>query len=107
MSYSFKQIIFNEIDKLLYRENTGETTEIHEINVESKRRSGIGSKLIIELTKRTNDNIFAFCHCQNEVAQKFYEKNGFVGTRIKNFYKVYEPYTSGDAILYVKENKKD
>jgi ribosomal protein S18 acetylase RimI-like enzyme len=99
-------IILNDVDRLEYRSAGGETIEIFDIAVNSEKRKGIGTKLIDELINEVEqigcERITAITHSCNDTAQKFYESNGFVGTLLPNFYKVFSPYPTGDAIMYIK-----
>jgi ribosomal protein S18 acetylase RimI-like enzyme len=104
--YFNKEIRLNEVDILEYRNGGGNTVEIFNIAVNSKPRVGIGSKMIAMLEQKRLGNMFAITHSENLVAQRFYEKNRFVGTRLPNFYQVYPPYSTGDAIMYVKQCEK-
>lgn len=96
-------IIKNDVDRLEYRSGGGGTVEIFDIVVNSSPRSGVGTELVKELLDMDLGRVFAITHSQNEVAQRFYEKNGFVGTLLPNFYPIVSPYKTGDAYLYVYE----
>lgn len=97
-------ILLNNVDRLEFRIGAGDTVEIFDIAVNSSPRSGIGSKLISILKNRfPNKHIFAITHSANVIAQSFYKKNGFVGTRLPNFYPVFPPYESGDAFMFICE----
>lgn len=101
--YSEGEIILNEVDHLHYREGAGDTVEIFDIAVNSNLRKGIGSRMIKMLEQKyQGKHIFAITHSANEIAQRFYKKNGFVGTLLPKFYPVFPPYTSGDAYMFIK-----
>lgn len=75
--------------------------EIYNIVVNSGRGQGHGTTMINMLTeiaqKKGFKRLYAFTRAENVWAHKFYEKNGFVGTDIKNF------LPDGDVKIYVKE----
>lgn len=96
-----QKIVVNKIDFLEYRKGMANTIEIYDIAVMSKRGVGIGTKLINQLIEKENPKIiYAFCRISNELAHRFYEKFGFKGTVVNNFY--------GDesAIIFIYETSK-
>lgn len=102
--YYTKTILLNDVDRLVYRKGCGETVEIVDISVSSAVRKGIGTQLFKILEKKTKGkHLFAITHAQNEVAQKFYESLGFEPNPLKNFYPVFPPYETGNAIMYIKQ----
>jgi len=90
------------LDFLTYRYGQNYTIEIYNIVVGSNRGKGIGTSMLKDLIKiakleMLSKRIYAYTRQENEMASKFYRKNNFNGTLIKNF------YPDGNAIIYVKE----
>jgi ribosomal protein S18 acetylase RimI-like enzyme len=93
-----KKIVLNKIDYLVYRDGSGDTVEIYDIAVNSQRGVGIGSQLFDILKQKvTSKRIFALTRRENLNAQKYYEKNKFVGYVLPRF------YPDGDAMIYIYE----
>lgn len=91
----------NQVDHLIWRFGQGNTAEIFDIVVYTERNKGVGTSMvkqaISELRKFKVRRLFAFTRKENHSAHGFYEKLGFVGTDVPNF------YPDGDAKIYVKE----
>jgi ribosomal protein S18 acetylase RimI-like enzyme len=91
-----KEIRLNKKDYLIYREGSGHTLEIFDIAVYGHRRSGVGTQLFNILLKETTETrIFAITRKENEIAQQFYAKLGFIG------YDLPKLYPDGDAMIYI------
>ena len=76
-------------DRLLWRRCAGGAVEIVDIVVRSERGKGRGTQLINQLKQTVKTHlIFAFVRESNELAIRFYKKNGFerLGA-IKDFYR--------------------
>lgn len=84
------------IDFLAYREGQNGTVEIYDIAVMSERRCGYGTELLRKLEEKKKGHIYAFMRASNHKAKAFYEKNGFNGVLIPNF------YPDEDAYIMVK-----
>lgn len=87
-------------DYLTYRQGSGGTVEIWDINVISERRVGKGRMLVDTLSQELRGKtplLFAITRNSNVIAQQFYEGIGFriigVLTRF---------YNDTDAIMYGK-----
>lgn len=90
----------SDSDYLVWRVGSGETIEIFDIAVNSERRVGVGRSMISELKEIVGDKtIFAITREQNEIAHKFYEKNGFTAIMLPKFYE------DGDARMYILYRK--
>ena len=93
-------------DFLKWREGSGRTVELFDIQVGSKRRDGIGRamvyKLLRELPRGTN-LVWAITRTTNQIAQEFYEDLGFrvVGV-LRNFYKD-QGLDGVDAIVFGRD----
>lgn len=82
---------------LTYRYGTGGVIEIADIFVnEQDRRKGVGTKMIKTLQAKTDGAIYAFTRESNGEARAFYERLGFRGVSVPNF------YHGQAAVLYVK-----
>jgi ribosomal protein S18 acetylase RimI-like enzyme len=93
-----KKIVLNNNDILVYREGSGNTTEIYDIVVNSDRRVGNGRKLVTMLLNEVDSQrVFAFTRAENHNAQQFYSKLGFKG------YDVPRLYPDGDAMIFIYE----
>lgn len=89
-----------EEDFLVYREGSGHSVEIFDIQVKSERRVGKG-RMLMELLfsgLKPGTKVWAITRAENEIAQEFYESLGFrvVGV-LREFY-ADEPGV--DAIMY-------
>jgi len=95
------KITLNKIHELDYRWGHGRTVEIFNIVVKTERGRGYGTTMLEKLIKisrgRGMKRIYAFTRKENEPAHRFYEKNGFIGTDLINF------YPDGDAKIFIKE----
>lgn len=92
-----KTIVKNEVDHLIYRPAGGDTIEIFDILVESKRGQGVGTAMLKELLETEKPTrVVAITRETNTLAQKFYFKNGFVGCILPRF------YPDGNAIMFIK-----
>lgn len=83
-------ILKDERDFIDWRLGSGRTVEIFDIAVNSVRREGKGRQLVeklkMEIPKDTS-LIFAITRISNEIAQQFYEANGFrIVGRLHRFY---------------------
>jgi ribosomal protein S18 acetylase RimI-like enzyme len=89
-----------DVDFLVWREGSGGTVEIFDIQVGSERCKGRGRKLVETLfnSLSLNTRVFAITRSDNETAQKFYERLRFcvVGV-LRQFYS--QP-KGVDAIMY-------
>jgi ribosomal protein S18 acetylase RimI-like enzyme len=73
------------LDYVVYKIGHNSTIEIEDIAVTSERRVGYGTRLINHLKKR-HCNLYAFMRVSNDTAYRFYLKNGFKPTLVRNFY---------------------
>lgn len=91
----------NGVDHLMYQLAQGDTAEIFDIVVNSERGKGTGTEMLQEMIKDLRKlgvkRIFAFTRDYNHLAHHYYEKNGFNGTLIPNF------YPDSNATIYIKE----
>lgn len=90
-------------DFLDYREGSGQTVEIYDIQVGSDRRKGRGKALLDALFKSlpADTRVWAITRAENEVAQEFYEACGFrVCGVLRRFY---SGYTGVDAIMFIRK----
>lgn len=95
------QIIKNKIDVLEYREGQAGTVEIYDIVVKTERGKGIGRQLVNELIEETKaKRVYAFCRSYNKNAHLFYEKLGFKGYDLPNFYE------DSSAKIYIYETSQ-
>jgi ribosomal protein S18 acetylase RimI-like enzyme len=87
-----------ENDHLIYRIGSGDTVEILDIQVMSKRRMGIGrrmvSKLLADLPP-TIKLVYAFTRSSNEISQEFYKGIGFRCVAVARKF-----YQGEDSILW-------
>lgn len=97
-------------DRLDWRQGSGDTIEIFDIQVYSEhRRQGKGRRLIDALQSlckvKNIRRIWAITRAENFLAQKFYEEMRFVAVPLRNFYGV--PTAEGrdtvDAIMYLRD----
>lgn len=77
---------------------------------ENYRNKGIGSliiqKLQNDLLKTQNETISLYVHMENEIAIKFYKKNGFhKKEKMRNYYKNSLKANSQDALKMIKNIK--
>jgi ribosomal protein S18 acetylase RimI-like enzyme len=89
-------------DFLDYREGSGGSIEIFDIQVGSERGKGKGRRLIEALFSRLKPEtrVWAITRAENEVAQKFYEKLCFdVVSPLRRFY---TSHRGVDALLYIR-----
>lgn len=89
-------------DFLVYRDGSGGTVEIFDIQAMSKRRTGIGRKLVERLLKRLPEEtvVFAITRVENEVAQQFYEALRFDTVNpLRRFYGINRGV---DALMYLR-----
>lgn len=98
-----------EGDTLQWREGSGNTIEIYDIEVRSERRQGRGRELVQKLFKKIElwypdcNLVWAITRTTNEIAQEFYEALGFrvVGV-LREFYSNEQGV---DAIMYGRSPK--
>lgn len=91
-----KKIVLNDTDILVYRKGSGDTIEIYDIAVYSVRRVGNGTSLFKQLLKEVDEKrIFAITRKENENAQHFYNKLGFKGYDLPDF------YPDGNAMIFI------
>jgi ribosomal protein S18 acetylase RimI-like enzyme len=96
-----QKITKNKVDYLVYRIGMAGTVEIFDIAVKSERQKGIGRELVQTLIAKTNPKrVYAFCRSTNESAHKFYDRLGFIGYDLPNFYE------DGDAKIFIYETSK-
>lgn len=92
------KIVINKVDYLVYRKGSGDTIEMYDIAVYSQRGVGNGAKLFNKMLAKTKEKrIFAITRKENFAARCFYEKLGFLGYELPNF------YPDGDARIYIYE----
>lgn len=88
-------------DYLVWRDGSGGTVEIWDINVGTDRRRGIGRQLIRELLERVPREVkvvWAVARADNIIAKQFYEALRF---RIAgNLWRFYSGNTTVDAVVY-------
>lgn len=91
-----------DMDFIEWREGSGGTIEIFEIQVNSKRRSGIGRKMLETWFKSLPQatRVWAITRIENEVAQQFYEACGFSCSGVLR--RFYRNEHQADAVLYVR-----
>jgi ribosomal protein S18 acetylase RimI-like enzyme len=82
--------IGNNLDFLLWRQGSGKTVEIFDIQVGSIRRQGIGKTMVFDLLLHAPVDttlVWAITRSTNLIAQEFYEALGFrvVGI-LRDFY---------------------
>lgn len=102
MNYLHRIVLNGGADWLEYRNGSGDTVEILDINVGSERRKGVGRLMVNTLLRRLKDEdfVWAITRINNCIAQEFYEELGFrvVGV-LRNFYRR-DDQTRVDAIMY-------
>jgi ribosomal protein S18 acetylase RimI-like enzyme len=90
-------------DFIDWREGSGRTIEIFDIAVNTVRREGKGRQLLDKLRSAIPTDtslIFAITRCSNEIAQQFYESNGFrIVGRLHRFYQD-GPEGTENALMY-------
>lgn len=93
--------------RLIWREGSGCTVEIYDIEVDSAyRRKGIGKKLVAQLVNNHVPPgcqlVYAITRTTNLIAQEFYEGVGFrVIAVLRNFYKdEFGERNVADAIMF-------
>jgi len=90
-------------DFLVWRLGSGNTVEILDIHVGSRRRRGIGRRLVNMMLARIPKNIvmvYAITRTENFIAQEFYEELRFrVIAPLRHFYRDQKEPTV-DAIMY-------
>lgn len=92
------QKIGNDQDFCIYRTGMGNTVEILDILVSSDRGKGIGKDMVRQVEALfPGHTLFAFTRTSNRIARIFWERIGFSGMIIENF------YPDGDAVLYMKK----
>lgn len=91
---------------LKYRKGQRGAFELFNIQInEEYRRKGFGSHLINLLEKEIgkDKSIYLFTRKENIIAQRFYEKNGFIKVvEIKDYYTDNPLKQSGDCFIYIK-----
>lgn len=94
-------------DYLIYREGSGDTIEIFDIVVNSKRRCGIGKSMIRKLMAsipRGTKLVWAITRSENFIAQQFYESERFrIIAVLREFYKDGDHPPTIDAIMYGRD----
>lgn len=87
-------------DYLVYREGSGDTIEIYDIAVMSKRQRGYGRKMVEMLEEKVDTHaIFAITRESNLIARTFYKKLGFKEAVLPKLYE------KEDAVMYIKRCK--
>lgn len=97
-------------DRLDWRQGSGNTIEIFDIQVSNEhRRQGKGRRLIDELQAlcRVHNirRVWAITRASNFAAQKFYEEMRFVSVPLRNFYGMptAEGHDTIDAVMYLRD----
>lgn len=97
-------------DRLDWRQGSGDTIEIYDIQVSSEhRRRGKGRRLIDALQAlcraRNIRRAWAITRASNFAAQKFYEEMRFVSVPLRAFYGVPTPdgHDTIDAVMYIRD----
>lgn len=89
-----------------YRYAPANGCEIVNLEVENgHRRQGVGRRLLemlLEEVRGKAERVYAITRSDNEVAQQWYERMGFMGCPLRRFY---GEFTKVDAILYVRSVK--
>lgn len=87
-------------DVLEYRRSGENTWEITDIAVHSKRRAGVGTKMVNEMIEAIKKDgatrIYAITRASNLNAQKFYESMGMRSIELYDF------YDSENGVMYLK-----
>ncbi len=86
-------------DIIEYRHAGADTWEITDIKVRSKRRKGVGTKLVLEAIRDMQDakRLYAITRKSNTIAHRFYESLDMKPIPLPNF------YAEEDAIMYLME----
>lgn len=92
---------------LVYRQGSGNTVEIFEIEVDNEyRRQGVGKTLIKELMcicrQKQVNLIYAFTRSSNSISQEFYLKLGFARVNVPKFYQDEVVLARYDCVLFKK-----
>lgn len=101
-------VIDDARDFLDYRDGSGGTVEIYDIQVCSERRRGKGRRLVYTLYKRIKPEVklvWAITRTDNLIAQQFYEELRFrVVAVLRDFYKdESKPNGTADAIMFGRD----
>lgn len=96
---------FDPRDRLEWRKGSGNTIEIYDIQVMTKRRDGIGRYLVYELLRlipKDVNLVWAITRTDNLIAQQFYESLGFrVVAILRNFYS--HDGSKADAVMFGRD----
>lgn len=95
-------------DFLIWRQGSGPTVEIFEIEIRPiSRRRGHGRKLIDLLLDKHlppgTTTVYAITRSTNRIAQHFYESLRFRPIPLYDFYKDEIPQRHCDALMYVRD----
>lgn len=83
-------ITYTDLDKLVYRNGSGDTIEILDIYVNSDRGKGIGTYLVYQLLSiipSGTRTLWAITRVDNTIGRKFYRSLGFY--KVGNLYRFY------------------
>lgn len=94
-------------DYLLWRHGSGNTVEIYDICVGTKRGKGKGRWMVLRLLKELDklsmptNTIWAITRPTNEIAKQFYSSLGFsISGTLTRFYRDDDPEKPVDAIVF-------